>query len=114
MFERFIKLGMKHVTLSLQHRMRPEVARLIAPAIYQSLRNHSSVLKYPDVKGVKKNVFFLAHEVLEKAVSTLLMHYNLQRLSLEEIIFVGKIKWLPPNSLKAGRTGGHYEISFKK
>lgn len=73
MFERFIKLGMKHVTLSLQHRMRPEVARLIAPAIYQSLKNDSSVLERPDVKGLKQNVFFLAHEVLEKAVSAMLM-----------------------------------------
>ncbi|KAK2703369.1 hypothetical protein QYM36_018158 [Artemia franciscana] len=76
MFERFIELGMKHVTLSLQHRMRPEVARLIAPAIYESLENDSSVLDYLDVKGVKQNVFFLAHEVLEKADNEQKSHLN--------------------------------------
>ncbi|KAK2705482.1 hypothetical protein QYM36_015764 [Artemia franciscana] len=66
MFERFVHLGMKRVMLSVQHRMRPEVARLIVPAIYPSLENHPSVLMYPNVKGMKHNVFFLTHTAPEK------------------------------------------------
>lgn len=46
--------------------MRPEVARLIVPAIYPYLKNHETVLRYSDVPGMTKNVFFLAHKELEK------------------------------------------------
>ena len=33
-----------------QHRMRPEIARLLTPHIYQDLENHPSVLKYEKIK----------------------------------------------------------------
>lgn len=33
-----------------QHRMRPEIARLLTPHIYQDLKNHPSVLKYEQIK----------------------------------------------------------------
>lgn len=33
-----------------QHRMRPEIAQLLSPHIYQELENHPSVLKYENVK----------------------------------------------------------------
>ena len=58
---------MEPCVLGVQHRMRPEVARLIVPAIYPSLKNHPSVLQYPDVRGMVSNVFFLTHTQLEKA-----------------------------------------------
>lgn len=61
MFERLIKNGMEPCVLGVQHRMRPDVARLIVPAIYPSLKNHESVLRYPDTPGMAENVFFLAH-----------------------------------------------------
>ncbi len=47
--------------MGVQHRMRPEIARLIVPSIYPTLENHSSVLEYPGVRGMSSNVFFLAH-----------------------------------------------------
>lgn len=57
---------MQACVLSVQHRMRPEVARLIVPAIYPHLENHESVTLYPDVPGMVENVFFLTHSELEK------------------------------------------------
>lgn len=47
--------------MGVQHRMRPEIARLIVPAIYPTLENHSSVLKYPAIRGLASNIFFLTH-----------------------------------------------------
>ncbi|XP_034246882.1 LOW QUALITY PROTEIN: NFX1-type zinc finger-containing protein 1-like [Thrips palmi] len=68
MFERLINNGVNYVTLSTQHRMRPEVARLISPAIYPDLKNHPSVEDFPAVLGVAKNVFFVDHKHPEEVV----------------------------------------------
>ena len=58
--------GMEPCVLRIQHRMRPEVSRLIVPAIYPELLDHESVLQYPAVPGMAENVFFLAHNQKEK------------------------------------------------
>lgn len=34
----------------LQHRMRPEIARLLTPHIYSELENHPSVMDYDNIK----------------------------------------------------------------
>ena len=57
---------MKPSVLSIQYRMRPEISRLITPAIYPELFDHESVKKYPSVKGMKNNVFFLMHNNKEE------------------------------------------------
>ncbi|XP_065914969.1 NFX1-type zinc finger-containing protein 1-like [Dysidea avara] len=41
--------------------MRPEIAELIWPHIYETLRNAPKVCDYPDVMGVKYNVYFISH-----------------------------------------------------
>jgi hypothetical protein len=56
LFERLIMGGMKAVRLGVQHRMRAEVARLIVPAIYAQLENHSSVYDHPHVQGMLHDV----------------------------------------------------------
>ena len=66
LFERLVKNGMEPCVLSVQHRMRPEVAGLIVPSIYPTLENHSSVLEYPNILGMEENVFFLEHTEREK------------------------------------------------
>ena len=66
LFERLIKNGMKPCVLGVQHRMRPDVARLIVPSIYPHLDNHVSVTRYPDIPGMTENVFFLDHTEREK------------------------------------------------
>ena len=45
--------------------MRPRIADLIRPHIYEVLRDNLNVKLYDDVIGVKSNVFFLSHKHLE-------------------------------------------------
>ena len=48
----------------MQHRMRPEIASLMKH-INDDFKNHASVEKYEDIKGMKKNMFFVNHSHLE-------------------------------------------------
>ncbi|XP_060803319.1 NFX1-type zinc finger-containing protein 1 [Amyelois transitella] len=66
LFERMIKNNVSNTRLSVQHRMRPEIASLIVPHIYQELANHPEVENKPNVRGVLHNVFFLSHNFLEQ------------------------------------------------
>ncbi|NXQ36607.1 ZNFX1 protein, partial [Alaudala cheleensis] len=76
LFERLIKVDFPFVCLKYQHRMRPEIAQLISPHIYQKLENHPSVLKYENMKGVSTNVFFVGHEVPEQEIREGKSHQN--------------------------------------
>ena len=60
LFERLVRNGLPHVTLSRQRRMRTEISKLIAP-IYPNLRDHPDVLGWPSVRGVVPDMFFLDH-----------------------------------------------------
>lgn len=78
LMERLVKNGIAQnainwTQLELQHRMRPEIARLICPVIYNKLDNHPDVEKYPNVAGCLKNLFFIHHENPEKKVSKTLI-----------------------------------------
>ena len=64
LFERMVKVGIPCERLSVQHRMRPEIATLMKH-IYKDLENHRSVEEYEDIKGVKRNMFFINHHELE-------------------------------------------------
>ncbi|XP_046576468.1 NFX1-type zinc finger-containing protein 1-like [Haliotis rubra] len=61
LFERLVKNGLHHVTLELQHRMRPEISVLMKH-IYPKLKDHISVTECNSIRGVDKNVFFLSHQ----------------------------------------------------
>ncbi len=61
LFERLVINNFPHVTLNIQHRMRPEIAELVHPLIYDTLYNHEDVLKYSVINGVSKNMFFINH-----------------------------------------------------
>ena len=76
LFERLIKFGVPSVMLAEQHRMRPEVARLIVPSIYKNLANHNSVYNYPTVPSVNRNVFFLNHNNPEEREGGSSSFYN--------------------------------------
>ncbi|XP_046737941.1 NFX1-type zinc finger-containing protein 1-like [Diprion similis] len=65
LFERIVNMRNKSAQLVVQHRMRPQIAELISPAIYETLVNHVSVFTYPAVKGLEKNLFFLNHQNYE-------------------------------------------------
>ncbi|XP_065220934.1 LOW QUALITY PROTEIN: NFX1-type zinc finger-containing protein 1-like [Planococcus citri] len=68
LFERMINNNMYCPQLQIQHRMRPEISSLIVPSIYPNLKNHESVLEYPSVQGITKNLFFVDHNVYEEQV----------------------------------------------
>ena len=81
LFERLVHRGFPHATLQIQHRMRPQIAELVCPHIYDTLINHESVLQYRDVRGVSKNLFFIQHESLEKGDENLMSHSNAHEAS---------------------------------
>jgi hypothetical protein len=54
--------------LKVQHRMRPEIARLIVPAIYPELLNHRTVTVFEEIHGVSKNLFFIDHSFPDEQV----------------------------------------------
>ncbi|XP_042320198.1 NFX1-type zinc finger-containing protein 1 [Sceloporus undulatus] len=76
LFERLVKAGLPFVRLNFQHRMRPEIARLLTPHIYQDLENHPSVLQYENIKGVLSNLFFVEHNFPEQEIQEGRSHQN--------------------------------------
>jgi superfamily I DNA and/or RNA helicase len=51
LFERLVRNDVEHCMLTVQHRMRPEIARLVNP-LYTGLEDHDSVKIYPNIKGI--------------------------------------------------------------
>nr|CAD7410641.1 unnamed protein product [Timema cristinae] len=68
LFERMLKNGMHCEMLKVQHRMRPDIAKLIVPTIYPELFNHESVLGFDNIMGISKSVFFVTHNHYEEKV----------------------------------------------
>jgi hypothetical protein len=60
LFERLVRNGVEHVTLSRQRRMRPEISKLVVP-IYPTLTDHPDVHSWPNIRGMQKDLFFLDH-----------------------------------------------------
>lgn len=76
MFERLVNMGLPFVRLNYQHRMRPDIARLLTPHIYSELENHPSVFDYDNVKGLNKNLFFVEHNHPEEEIKDGKSHQN--------------------------------------
>ena len=76
LFERLVRKQMSQATLEIQHRMRPEIAQLVCPHVYEKLLNHESVQKYPDIQGISKNLFFVCHSEPESENPNLLSYKN--------------------------------------
>ena len=62
LFERMVTNGMPFERLRLQHRMRPEISKMLEH-IYKNpkLENHESVMNFDKIKGVARNMFFVDH-----------------------------------------------------
>ncbi|KAJ3208135.1 hypothetical protein HDU82_002890 [Entophlyctis luteolus] len=54
-------------TLTIQRRMRPEIADFIRSFLYKELRDSENVLQYPQVQGIRKNVYFIDHSIPQDA-----------------------------------------------
>lgn len=68
LFERLILSKIPHVTLGVQHRMRPEISSFIRMQTYPKLVDHVSVTKFPNLKGATENVVFVDHRLPEDFV----------------------------------------------
>jgi len=53
--------GFPHVTLTQQHRMRPEISSMIRHLTYPDLTDAKSTLKRADIRGFRDNVIFVNH-----------------------------------------------------
>ncbi|WIA14242.1 hypothetical protein OEZ85_002778 [Tetradesmus obliquus] len=63
LFERLVTAGAPHTTLAVQHRMHPDISRLIKHT-YPALQDHPSVASRPPVKGLDQGsgrVLFIDH-----------------------------------------------------
>ena len=67
LFERLLLNGAKHVSLTCQHRMRPEISVLMKHFYNFEIKNHESVFTFENVRGLKKNIFFVNHAHPEQA-----------------------------------------------
>ncbi|CAN0509692.1 unnamed protein product, partial [Discosporangium mesarthrocarpum] len=53
LFERLIRGGFPHTTLELQHRMPPEVSRLVKEMTYPQLRDGPKTCNRPSLRGIR-------------------------------------------------------------
>jgi superfamily I DNA and/or RNA helicase len=56
----------ERVSLTEQRRMRPDIRELLSPIYLNPLSDNPLVTKYPNVKGMCNNLYFLTHEEEEK------------------------------------------------
>ena len=61
LFERLVLKGFPHLTLTQQHRMRPEISSLIRHLTYPDLTDAKSTLKRANLRGFRDNVIFVNH-----------------------------------------------------
>ena len=69
LFERLVRDGYPHTTLTKQHRMRPEISALVRQLMYPNLKDDPKTLNRPDIRGLQSNVIFLNHKHEEVAFS---------------------------------------------
>ena len=71
LFERMVKNGVPFTRLRLQHRMRPEISKMLEHIyVNPKLENHESVMNFENIKGVAHNAFFLDHSESEVSSHT--------------------------------------------
>ncbi|XP_019853694.1 PREDICTED: NFX1-type zinc finger-containing protein 1-like [Amphimedon queenslandica] len=76
LFERLLLNNLPHATLLIQHRMRPQISKLVHPSIYDELIDHETVKSYDSIRSFDKNMFFFNHSYPEREVEHLLSHSN--------------------------------------
>ena len=65
LFERLINNKFDYVTLTRQHRMRPEISCLIKHFYETKIEDHESVKNREHILGVKQDISFINHSILE-------------------------------------------------
>ncbi|KAG1844511.1 P-loop containing nucleoside triphosphate hydrolase protein [Suillus subalutaceus] len=65
LFERLVLKGFPHETLTVQHRMRPEISAFIRKLTYPDLMDAPKTRDRDDIRGVRNNIIFIDHTHLE-------------------------------------------------
>ncbi|KAG1880025.1 P-loop containing nucleoside triphosphate hydrolase protein [Suillus subluteus] len=65
LFERLVLKGFPHETLTVQHRMRPEISAFIRKLTYPDLMDAPKTQGRDDIRGVRNNIIFIDHTHLE-------------------------------------------------
>ena len=76
LFERMVLNSMDCKRLSIQHRMRPEIAALTKRIYDHEISDHESVCHFPDISGVCHNLFFIDHSQMETRIEYLQSYSN--------------------------------------
>ena len=76
LFERMVMNNMDCKRLSVQHRMRPEIAALTKRIYDHKIVDHESVRDFDNISGVCHNLFFIEHNHPERMVSGLQSYAN--------------------------------------
>ena len=76
LFERMVINSMDCKRLSIQHRMRPEIAALTKRIYDHEIMDHYSVCHFKDISGVRHNLFFIDHCHPENLVGGLQSYSN--------------------------------------
>ena len=76
LFERMVMNSMDCKRLSIQHRMRPEIAALTKRIYDHEITDHESVCHFPDISGVCHNLFFIDHSQMENRIEFLQSYSN--------------------------------------
>uniref|UniRef100_A0AAR5PM44 RZ-type domain-containing protein n=1 Tax=Dendroctonus ponderosae TaxID=77166 RepID=A0AAR5PM44_DENPD len=66
LFERMVLNNVTCHTLNVQHRMKPNICKLIRPHIYPQLTDHESTLSRPPILGVQGCLYFIDHQQPEE------------------------------------------------
>ena len=91
MFERLVKNGFPFQALAVQHRMRPQISKLIRDfptGGYPQLQDAPKVHEFPDLLGVQKNVVFIHHENHEEEVESMFDDKSFTRVNMHEVKMV--------------------------
>ena len=76
LFERMVLNSMDCKRLSIQHRMRPEIATLTKRIYDHEILDHDSVCDFPAISGLCHNLFFVDHCQPEKLIGGLQSYSN--------------------------------------
>ncbi|KAH8243326.1 hypothetical protein KR032_006563 [Drosophila birchii] len=116
LFERLIVAGMPFTLLNTQYRMRPCIAQLLVPSIYDELIGSESVKAYEDVRLMEHNLFFVQHSQPEKHTLDMSFEnpYEAEQMAKLTAFLVEKAKYLPSDIVILSPYNAQLECIVKK
>jgi len=95
LFERLIKRGLPHGTLLTQHRMHPDIARLVH-GTYPNLKDGAKTVNLEPVRGLLRRLQFITHDKPEDTAGTDVSSKSKSN-SAEVPLVVNAVKYLCEN-----------------